>query len=85
MYNNEESKWELLSQPDFNTMISIVLKNILAEFKKWQDENEHQLYTDDFSATYVQNVKKVMGGNIPIDKQRLKIHKNLYKYLKIDL
>ena len=78
---NEESKWELLSQTNFNTMISALMKSILAEFKNWQDENEKQLYTDDFSVIYIQNVKKVMGGNIPIDKQRNKIHKNLYKYL----
>ena len=82
---NTNQKWELLSPTDFNTVISTISKGILAEFKKWQDENEHQLYTEDFSVTYIQNVKKVMGGDIPIEKLRNKIHKNLYKLLKLNL
>ena len=82
---NEESKWEQLSSTEFNNIISTITKSILAEFKSWQDENEHQLYTDDFSTIYIQNVKKVMGGDISIDKQRIKIHRNLYKYLKMNL
>ena len=82
---NEESKWMLLSSTEFNNIISTIIKSILAEFKNWQDENEQRLYTDDFSVIYVQNVKKVMGGDTTIDKQRIKIHKNLYKYLKMNL
>jgi hypothetical protein len=82
---NEESKWEILSSTEYTNMISIISKNIMTEFKKWQDENEHQLYAEDFSVIYVQNVKKVMGGDMPIDKQRGKIHRNLYKYLKMNL
>ena len=82
---NEESKWMLLSSDEFNNIISAIIKSILAEFKNWQDENEQRLYTDDFSVIYIQNVKKVMGGDISIDKQRIKIHKNLYKYLKMNL
>ena len=82
---NEESKWEHLSSTEFNNIISSITKNILSEFKNWQDENGHQLYTEDFSVLYIQNVKKVMGGDISIDKQRNKIHRNLYKYLKMNL
>ena len=82
---NEESKWVLLSSTEFNNIISVIIKNILAELKIWQDENAQKLYTEDFSVIYVQNVKKVIGGDIPIDKQRNKIHRNLYKYLKMNL
>jgi len=82
---NDKGKWELLSPTVFNSMISIISKGILTEFKKWQDENEHQLYTEDFSVIYIQNVKKVMGGDVPLEKLRNKIHKNLYKHLKLNL
>jgi len=80
-----ECKWEILSPTDFNDIVSTISKGILAEFKKWQDENEYRLYTDDFSLIYVLNVKKVMGGDIPIEKLRDKIHKNLYKKICITL
>jgi uncharacterized protein YeeX (DUF496 family) len=76
---DKKCKWEILSSIDFNNIVSIISKGILVEFKKWQDENEYRLYTDEFSIIYVQNVKKVMGGDIPIEKLRDKIHKNLYK------
>jgi len=82
---NTNQKWELLSPTDFNMVVSTISKGILSEFKKWQDENEHQLYTEDFSITYILNVKKVMGGDNPIEKLRSKIHKNLYKDLKLNL
>ena len=82
---NEQCKWEQLSTTEFNSIISLITKNILTEFKKWQDENEDKLYTEEFSPIYLQNVKKVMGGDIPIDKQRNKIHKNIYKLLKMNL
>jgi hypothetical protein len=80
---SEKCKWEILSPTDFNDIVSTISRCILAEFKKWQDENEYRLYTDDFSLIYVLNVKKVMGGDIPIEKLRDKIHKNLYKKICI--
>ena len=82
---NEKSKWEVLSSEDFNNIVSILSKKILVEFKIWQDKNEHQLYTDDFSVIYIQNTKKVIGGDIPLEKLRAQIHRNLYKYLKQNL
>tara|TARA_A100001388_G_C28767594_1_gene501719 strand:+ start:972 stop:1700 length:729 start_codon:yes stop_codon:yes gene_type:complete len=82
---NEESKWEVLSSEDFNNIVSILSKKILVEFKIWQDKNQHQLYTDDFSVIYIQNTKKIIGGDIPLEKLRRQIHINLYKYLKMNL
>ena len=82
---NEKSKWEVLSSEDFNNIVSILSKKILVEFKIWQDKNQHQLYTDDFSVIYIQNTKKVIGGDISLEKLRREIHRNLYKYLKQNL
>ena len=82
---NEESKWQVLTSEDFNNIVSILSKKILVEFKIWQDKNQHQLYTDDFSVIYIQNTKKIIGGDIPLEKLRRQIHRNLYKYLKLNL
>ena len=81
----ENGKWELLSPKDFNTIISRLSQQILQEFGKWKDENEEKLCDEDFSSIYIQNTKKVIGGDIPIDKIRNKIQNNLYKYLKKNL
>jgi hypothetical protein len=81
----ENTKWELLSHDDFNKLIFPITKKILKEFSNWKEENEDKLYTDDFSMVVIQNTKKVIGGDISLEKQQSKIYKNLYKYLKKDL
>ena len=69
---------------NFNSIISTISKSILSEFLKWKNENEYKLYSEEFSEIYLKNTKKVIG-DIPIDKQRNKIHRNLYKSLKMNL
>jgi len=81
----ENSKWELLLTEDFNKRIFQISKQLLTEFQKWKEENEYQLYTDNFSTICIQNMKKVIGGDVSLDKQQSKIHRNLYKYLKKNL
>ena len=81
----ENSKWELLLNDDFNKMIFKITKQFLTEFQRWKEENEDKLYTDHFSTIVIQNTKKVIGGNISLEKQQDKIHRNLYKYFKKNL
>ena len=81
----ENSKWEVLSKDNFNKMIFPISKLILIEFNNWKEENKNKLYTEDFSTVVIQNTKKVIGGDIPLEKQQSKIYKNLYTYLKNDL
>lgn len=79
------NKWDVYAHSDFEKLISGISKKLLNEFKVWQDENEDKLYTDDFSAIYLQNVKKIMGGNHSVEQQNNAIHRSLYKYLKMNL
>ena len=57
----------------------------MTKFKEWQDKNEKNLYSNDFSDKYIKYVKKIMGGDIPIERQRTKIHRNIYNSIKSDL
>ena len=83
IYKND--KWIVLEYLEFEKIIQLISKKIIYEFKKWQDENEDKLYTDDFSVIYIQNVKKIMGGNHTVEQQNNIIHKQLYKLLKMNL
>lgn len=85
LYVYTENGWKLLTNDDYIVIISNIYKNIMTAFKIWQDKNESRLYTNEFSEKYVKYVKKIMGGDIPIERQRAKIHRNLYKYIKSDL
>ena len=83
IYNNY--KWEVLSDSDYNTLLTKIYKLILTEFKKWQDINESKLYTEEISEKYIKYVKKIMGGNMTLEQQKEKIHRNLYNLLKLNL
>jgi len=83
IFNGET--WELLVNTEFDCIISKLYKMILTEFTNWQTINETKIYSDDFSDIYLKNVKKILGGNNSIEQQKSKIHRNLYKILKMDL
>ena len=85
IYVFKDEKWQILSKEDLNELFSLISKELMSLFKLWQDENEYRLYTDDFSVIYINNVKKIMGGNETLDKQKKLVHRNLYKYLKVNL
>ena len=83
IYNNYI--WEILSEEDYNNLLTKIYKLILTEFKKWQDINESKLYTEEISEKYIKYVKKIMGGNMTLEEQKQKIHRNLYNLLKLNL
>lgn len=78
----ETQNWEIISKENFKEIILKIIKLIMGEFKRWQDEHIHELYTDSFSQIYFKNIQKVMSGNITNEKLCKKIHDNLYKSLK---
>jgi hypothetical protein len=79
------TKWDVFANVDFEKLVSGISKKLLNELKEWHDENEENLYADDFSVIWIQNVKKIMGGNQSLEQQNNTIHRNLYKYLKMNL
>ena len=81
----QKGKWIVLEHSEFEKIVQSISKKIITEFKNWQDENEDKLYNDDFSVIYIENVRKIMGGKHTVDQQNSIIHRNLYKYLKMNL
>jgi len=85
LYIFTDSGWKLLNNNDYIVFISNIYKNIMTAFKSWQDKNISHIYTGEFSEKYLKYIKKVLGGDIPIEQQRAKIHRNLYKSIKLDI
>ena len=81
----DDNKWEILSQPMFANLMNILSKNILTEFLKWQSENKSKMKQDDFSYKYARNVQKIMGGNLTQEQIHMRVKKELYNYLKMNL
>jgi hypothetical protein len=82
---NDDNKWEMLSQPMFANLMNILSKNILTEFLKWQTENKSKMCQDEFSYRYARNVQKIMGGNLTQEQIHMRVKKELYNYLKMNL
>jgi hypothetical protein len=82
---NDENKWEMLSQTMFANLMNTMSTNILTEFLKWQTENKSKMKQDDFSYKYARNVQKIMGGNLTQEQIHMRVKKDLYNYLKMNL
>ena len=82
---NDDNKWEILSQPMFANLMNILSKSILTEFLNWQTENKSKMKQDDFSYRYARNVQKIMGGNLTQEQIHMRVKRELYNYLKMNL
>jgi len=81
-----EIKWEIMSEKMFIDFINKISKQLLTEFIKWQKENADKIYNDDeFSNKYAVNLQKILGGNNTQEYNNLRIKKELYKHLKMNL
>lgn len=81
----KDDKWEVMSISLFNKFINTISKKLLDLFKAWQDENFHKMDDEKFQKIYIENVKKIIGGDTSIDCQNNKIKNKLFKYLKSNL
>lgn len=82
---NDDNKWEILSLEMFTNLMNILSKKILTEFLKWQTENKSKMREDEFSYKYARNVQKIMGGNLTQEQIHMRVKKELYNYLKMNL
>ena len=65
--------------------MNILAKKLLTEFIQWQNENKNKMSQDDFSYKYARNVQKIMGGNLTQEQLHMRVKKELYNYLKMNL
>jgi hypothetical protein len=78
-------KWTIVLEEHFNLLLDHIFKQLMGQFINWQKENLYRLEEDEFSDEYAMNVKKIMGGNHTREQICLKVKKELYNYLKINL
>ena len=85
VYNGVELKWETINQGQFDKLFIRITKGLLGQFKKWQDENRHRLYQTGFTEKYIENVKKITGGDLSREQQNHKLKQAFYNALKINI
>ena len=57
----------------------------MCQLKFWQDENKSRLFTNGFTEIYMENVKKITGGDLSKEQQCCKFKSMLYNHIKINL
>jgi hypothetical protein len=85
----QNKKWEIMDDTIFVTLMNTISKQIFSEFSKWQTENNHKMYEDDFSTKYSLNFQKILGcgvkNNHSQSELNSRIKRELYKHLKMNL
>ena len=77
--------WIIMDDIYLRKFIKSFDKKILTRFVEWKKNAEKTIDTEIFGEIYIQNMKKVIGGNYEKKNPALMIKNKLYKHLKIDL
>ena len=83
IFNN--NKWDIMTNIEIEKFINIISKQLMNNFIQWQNENKSKMNQERFTDIYLENVQKVIGGNLTKEKIFQKIKKILYKHVKMDL
>jgi len=84
-YNGVEDGWGIMPPEVFERFFVRITKGLLTQLKLWQDVNRHRICDNGFTEIYIDNVKKITGGDLTKEQQYTKVKKMLYNHIKINL
>lgn len=92
-FNNKENvlyifdgeKWIIMDDIYLQKFIKSFDKKLLVQFLQWKIDAEKTIDSETFGEVYINNMKKVIGGNFEKKNKELMIKNKLFKYLKVDL
>jgi len=85
LYIFDGELWLIMDDVYLRRFIKSFDKKILTRFVEWKKIAEKTIDTEIFGEIYIQNMKKVIGGNYEKKNPASMIKNRLYKHLKIDL
>jgi hypothetical protein len=85
LYIFDGELWLIMDDNYLRKFIKSFDKKILTKFVEWKKAAEKTIDTEIFGEIYIQNMKKVIGGNYEKKNPAFMIKNRLYKHLKIDL
>lgn len=80
-----ENGWSIMTPELFVKFFGRITKGLLTQLKCWQDINRHRICDNGFTEIYVDNVKKITGGDLTREQQYTRVKKMLYNHVKINL
>lgn len=85
LYMFDGSVWTISDDSNLRKFIKYFDKKILTQFVLWKTDAEKLFDSETFGEIYIQNMKKVIGGNFEKKNPIAMIKNRLYKHLKVDL
>ena len=85
LYIFDGQLWLIMDDVYLRKFIKSFDKKILTMFVEWKKSAEKTIDTEIFGEIYIQNMKKVIGGNYEKKNPLAMIKNKLYKHLKVDL
>jgi hypothetical protein len=85
LYIFDGELWLIMDDNYLRKFIKSFDKKILTKFVEWKKIAEKTIDPEIFGEIYIQNMKKVIGGNYEKKNPASMIKNRLYKHLKVDL
>ena len=85
LYIFDGELWLIMDDVYLRKFIKSFDKKILTKFVEWKKIAEKTIDPEIFGEIYIQNMKKVIGGNYEKKNPASMIKNRLYKHLKVDL
>jgi hypothetical protein len=85
LYIFDGLEWLIMDDNYLRKFIKSFDKKILTMFVEWKKIAEKSIDPEIFGEIYIQNMKKVIGGNYEKKNPAFMIKSRLYKHLKVDL
>lgn len=83
VFNN--TRWSIITVEEFDLLYNKITRGLIGQLKIWQDINQKRLFDSGFTEKYIENVKKVTGGELTKEQQYYKIKQLFYNNLKINI
>ena len=80
-----EKQWSIITVEQFDMMFNKITRGLIGQLKIWQDINKKRLFDTGFTEKYIENVKKITGGDLTREQQYYKIKQLFYNNLKINI
>lgn len=82
---NHSGNWEVMQHHEFEKLFNTITKGLTEKLKLWQDKNKYRLFQNGFTEIYIENVKKITGGDLSREQQLHKIKQYIYGRLKVNI
>lgn len=82
---NNEKQWNVITVEQFDMIFDKLTRGLIGQLKIWQDANKKRLFDNGFTEKYIENIKKLTGGDLTRDQQYYKIKQLFYNSLKINI